>query len=224
MIEPLAQLADLGLPSGFVGMVLIAIIFAKIHKKVSVTAAMMAVFLVGVYGITQLIQAWSGEDLTVSVSPARVLAFDSTGQVSLDIVVYRGDTVVTTSSIAQPSDDNFDNSLRNIGWKPAVECLAPTTTPSLWSTNRVYAGQTLEIGQTDFGLLRIDARQFTGEGEAIITLQLLGSDPPIPDQLEIKNKGLGVQSFLGLPEFFVAVREANFQASPPWAAFTIFTR
>lgn len=221
MIE---QLASLGLPSAFVGMVLIALIFKPTHQKVSTVAAIMAVFLVGVYSFIQLSEAWSGEDLTISVLPDGAQAFDSTGPIALDIAVSRGDTSLTAISIAQPSADNFDNSLRNLGWKPAVECLAPTRLPSFWSTNRVHAGQTQRVGQTDFGLLRIGAQQFTDKGEAVVALELLGSDLPVPDQLAIKNKGIGVQSFQGLPEFFVAVREADFQATPPWAAFTIFTR
>ncbi len=221
MIE---QLTDLGLPSGFVGMVLIAVIFRKIHQRVALVAAIMAVLLVGIYGTIQLIEAWSGEDIQVAVSPVGALAFDRTGPISLDIVVSRGDTRLATTSVAQPSADLFDNNLRNIGWKPAAECLEPARIPSLWSTNRVYAGQTQRVGQTDFGLLFIDAQQFTATGEAVVALELRGSVAPIPEQLAIRNKGIGVQSFPELPEFFVAVREADFQASPPWAAFTIFTR
>ena len=203
---------------------MIALIFRSIHQKLAITAAVIAMLLGGALGAIQLIEAWSGEDLTISMSPSSAQAFDSTGPIALDITVSRGDTPLTTTSLAQSSLDNFANSLRNIGWRPAVECLDRASIPSFWSTNRVYAGQNQQLGQTDFGLLRISALQFTGTGDAVVTLELVGSGQPVPDQLAIKNKGIGVQSFPGLPEFFVAVREADFQDTPPWAAFTIFTR
>lgn len=216
-------LTQLGLPSAFVGMVLIALIFKQSHPQVSVAAAVMAVVLVGVFGFVQLAEGVSGKDIGIQVSPEGVYAVSADGPTALSISASRG-KAVQTYAIEKPSKDGFETRLHNLGWKLATECATQTeTTPHFWSTNRVHAGQTQKLGSSKYGLLKLYAERFTGDGDAVVTLILDGQGAPLPKRIEIRNKGLAVQSFEEIPEFYVAVREADFQASPPWAAFNVFS-
>ena len=216
-------LAKLGLPSAFVGMVLIAVIFKSTHRRVSAWAAVVAVCLVGVYGVIQLAEALSGRDIDITVSPTDAHAFTASGPVALEISVSRGSSILKTARIDQPSKANFEDRLRNLGWRPSAECTVPADgTPAFWSTNRIYAGQTQRLGLTEYGLLRINAKQFTGTGETVVALELADRGQPVPQQVAIRNKGLEVQSFSDAADFFIAVREADFTADPAWAAFVVF--
>jgi len=220
--NPFVLLAQLGLPSAFVGMVLIALIFKKTHHRVSTGAAVMAVCLVGVYGVIQLTEALSGGDIDIEVSPSDAHAFTASGPVALKISVSRGNSVLKTAATDQPTRENFEDRLRNLGWKPSTECTVPGDAREFWSTNRVYVGQTQRLGVTERGLLRISAKQFTRTGEAVVTLELADGRLPVPTQLAIKNKGLDVQSFPEVADFVIAVREADFGVDPAWAAFSVF--
>ena len=217
-------LAKLGLPSAFVGMVLIAVIFKSTHRRVSAWAAVVAVCLVGVYGVIQLAEALSGGDIDITVSPIDAHAFTDSGRVALVISVSRNGSILKTAKIDQPSKANFENRLRNLGYyKSSAECTVPAGgTPAFWSTNRIYAGQTQRLGPTEYGLLRINAKQFTGTGETVVALELADRGQPVPQQVAIRNKGLEVQSFSEAADFFIAVREADFTADPAWAAFVVF--
>ena len=57
----------------------------------------------------------------------------------------------------------------------------------------------------------------------LVTLELDGHGIPSPSSVSIPNKGYDVQSFQQATEFYIFVREANFQTENPWAAFTVFT-
>ena len=245
----LELLANLGLPSAFVGMVIIALVFKDAHAKVSLWAAGIAVVLVAVYGGTQLIESIRGSDISISFEPSDACAFTTTGDpVNLDISATRGGTVVATKTVQKLAESTYrtrrlavdcsgtdlnvrygdcqigllaSDRLRAVGWRPAEEAMG-SGTPHYWYTNRVHAGQIQRLGETDYGTLRICAKSFTGSGEAVVALQLDGHSEPIPAEIAVMNKGLGVQSFSEIPEFYVAVREADFGASPPWAAFSVF--
>jgi len=221
----LELLTKLGLPSALVGMVLIAVVFKRSHVRISAAAAGMAVFLVFVVGVIQLVHTVTDRDIEIALAPHEFYALTATGPETLKIAVVRGQDSVRTSTIARVSDTNFEQILSDLGFKrPETIPLKRDTLPHYWSTNRVYAGQTYRVGETEYGLLRLRATQFTETGDAIVTLELVGRDRPIPEHLEIKNKQLDAQTFTGLPEFWVAVREADFTGPRPWAAFSIFTR
>ncbi|MGH8678192.1 MAG: hypothetical protein ACREUQ_07575, partial [Burkholderiales bacterium] len=114
--------------------------------------------------------------------------------------------------------------LLDVGWRPATECDdAEAGDPKFWSTHRVYLGREHNLGKTRYGVLKLNAKRFTGEGKAVVTLSLEGHEAPLPKDVAIANKGLGVQSFADVPEFYIAVREADFTVDPPWAAFSVFS-
>ena len=213
----------LGLPSAVAGMVLVALLFKSKHPTEARWAAVTAVILMGVFGAVQLFDYVSGEDIAIKVNPDGVYALSPQGPSALTVSATQGSST-QTMKIAKPSQTGFEARLRDLGWKPATECATPSeSTPRFWSTNRVYVGQTQRLGQTRFGMLKIHAEKYSASGDAAITLILDGHKAPIPNLLEIKNKGLDVQSFEEVPEFYVAVREADFQADPPWAAFSVFS-
>ncbi|MBU0544821.1 MAG: hypothetical protein KKH97_05755 [Proteobacteria bacterium] len=222
--DPLSLFAQLGLPSAFIGMVLIAIIFKKTHTRVSAGAAVMAVILVAVYGLIQLKETHFGDDIALEVYPQEAYSFNASGPVTLKVSVRRGKVILKTLQIDQPSDDNFGDRLKNLGWRKtlAESTEQKSSTPQFWSTNRVYVGRPQTLGLTEGGLLKITAMQFTGAGEAVVTLELADKSQPIPTKLTIRNKGLEVQSFPEKGDFFIAVREADFTAPTPWASFAIF--
>lgn len=225
MTTYLDLLANLGLPSAFVAMVVIALIFRKTHAKVSVAAAVMAVGLVGVFGVTQLVESASGKDIQIHVSADDVYALAAGGPTDLVITASRGNSAPVQLKLGKPSMERFNDRLKDLGWTLASDCAPQATgTPSSWSTNRVFAGQTQRLGLTKYGMLRIRAEHFLKTGEAVVTLILDGHESPIPNRLRIRNKGLGVQSFQEIPEFYVAVREADFKTTPQWAAFNVFGR
>jgi hypothetical protein len=218
-------LTKLGLPSAIIGIVLIAITFRRTHLKISAAAAAMAVFLVFLLGVVQLVHTVTDGDITIALAPADAHVLTANGPASLKIAVVRGDDSVRTSTIARMSDESFERVLLDLGFRRAEKLEPPRgTLPRYWSTNRVYAGQTYRVGETEYGLLQLRATQFTESGDAFVTLELVGRGRPIPEHLEIKNKQLDAQTFAGLPEFWVAVREADFTGKRPWAAFSIFTR
>ena len=107
-----------------------------------------------------------------------------------------------------------------MGWIPASESTT-TIAPRSWSTNQVPAGGSYSFGQTKYGLLRIRADQFTSAGNAVVTLELDAHGIPSQSSVSIPNKGYKVQSFQQATEFYIFLREANFQTENPWAAFTV---
>jgi hypothetical protein len=223
-MNPVTLFAQLGLPSAFVGMVLIAVIFKKTHQRVSAGAAVMAVCLVGVYGVIQLTDALSGRDIDIEVSPPEPYVFNGSGPVALEVSVRRGKEILKTKKIDPLSDDNFGNKLRVLGWsKPSAEgTMQESSTPQFWSTNRVYPQRPETLGVTGIGKLMIRAIRFSEAGEAVVTLELADKSQPQPPQLTIKNKGLDVQSFQGKGDFYIAVTGADFTANSKWATFSVF--
>ncbi len=118
--------------------------------------------------------------------------------------------------------------LRDAGWRPAEECTSASNESNnfsrFWQTNRVYAGRVCSLGSSPYGTLKIRADSFGSDGKAIVTLILGGHGQPIPSNVAIPNKGLNIQSFSDVPEFYIAVREADFTDENPWAAFIVFSR
>jgi hypothetical protein len=118
--------------------------------------------------------------------------------------------------------------LRDAGWHLAADCgnLRGETAgePKFWHTNRVHAGETYNLGSSQYGIVKIKARSFTRDGTALVTLTLGGHGQPRPAEVEIPNKGLEVQSFAEVPEFYIALREADFKTRNPWAAFSVFAK
>jgi hypothetical protein len=223
--DPLSLFAQLGLPSAFIGMVLIALIFKKTHARVSAGAAVIAVFLVAVFGLIQLMEANSGGDIALDVSPEEAYAFNASGPAAIEVAMKKGTTVLKTFRILdRPSDGNFGDRLKDLGWRKALaeDKEQKSGAPQFWSTRRVYVNKPQKLGQTEGGLLKIKAMQYTKDGEAVVTLELADKSQPIQPSLTIKNKGLGVQSFPDAGDFYIAVREADFTDPTPWAAFTIF--
>ncbi|MFX0203266.1 MAG: hypothetical protein ACFFCW_44750 [Candidatus Hodarchaeota archaeon] len=249
-MQILELLADLGLPSACVGTVIIAIIFKRTHAKISTWAAVIALVLMVIFAVIQFVEVFRGSDVSIGVKPAGASAFTASGHpVNLEISVTRKDKVLATRIIEKLSESTYQtrplvvnmeatgltvsygdyqigllafDRIRTVGWRPAEEC-AESGSPHYWYTNRVHAGQTLRLGETDYGTLKICAISFTESGEAKVALELAGHGEPIPAEVVIRNKGLGVQSFLGIPEFYIAVREADFTTDHPWAAFSVFS-
>ena len=86
----LELLAGLGLPSAFVAMVLIALIFRTAHPKISAWAGVLAVVSVGAYAVIQLAEAATCSDVSIQIDPPDVCAFSQTGHpVDLSITVLR---------------------------------------------------------------------------------------------------------------------------------------
>ena len=218
----LELLAGLGLPSAAVGLILLGWLVKVSHPRSSTCSFITGLVFLATFGAIQLYQLVTGADVTISISPPNAFMLDSVGPVQLDITVSRGDETLAMTTIPTLSSTNFDRTLRNMGWIPAAESTT-TIAPRSWSTNRVRAGGSYGFGQTNYGLLRIRADQFTSAGEAVVTLELDGHGIPSPSSVSIPNKGYDVQSFQQATEFYIFVREANFQTENPWAAFTVFT-
>ncbi len=251
-MEMLKLLASLGLPVAFVGMVVIALVLKPINKTVSTWAAWIAVGLVAVLGVGELVNALRGSDISLAVEPSSVYAFTPEGQpIDLHITAARRTAVVASMNVPKQTEDLYASRplalesvekglivkhqgypvgvltrerLRDMGWRPSEE-LGPLGEgePKYWYTNRVHAGQTQRLGESKYGVLSIHAKEFTGSGEAVVTLILQGHEGPLPSELRIPNKSLGTQSYSGIPEFYIALREADFAAEPPWAAFSVFS-
>lgn len=219
-----SKFAQLGLPSAFIGMFAIALFFKKNHPQVATAAAVITIFLVAVFGIWQLRESFYGRDITIDVSPPEAYAFNASGPIALDVSVRRGEALLTSSQISKPSLENIKDRLKDLGWRqPSAEKMVlESPKPEIWSTNRVYAGRSATLGQTEAGLLKISAMKFTGDGEAVVTLELADKSDPIPPQIRIRNKGLEVQSFPDKGEYYIAVRAADFTTSEPWATFSVF--
>lgn len=243
-------LVGLGLPSAIVAMVLIALVFRRDHKKLSVVAAAVAVALGTLLGVIQLADYVRG-DLEIQTSPADATAVMADGKpIDFDISVLRGGRVVKTQQIPQRAvteleqralgldhlDSAFrvsyagsplgrigDDRVRDLGWRPVAECRETEAgAPQFWSTYRVYVGREHRLGQTADGVLRLQAKRFTADGHAVLTLRLDGHDAPDPPEVSIPNKGLSTQTFPGVGDFYIAVREADFTGPQPWAAFSVF--
>ena len=218
----LELLAGLGLPSAAVGLILLGWILKVSHPKSSTCSFITGLAFLVTFGAIQLYQLVTGADVIISDPPPNAFVLDSGGPVQLDITVSRGDEILATKTIPALSSTNFDRTLRNMEWTPAAESTT-TIAPRSWSTNQVRAGGSYSFGQTNYGLLRIRADQFTSAGEAVVTLELDGHGIPSPSSVSIPNKGYDVQSFQQATEFYIFVREADFQTENPWAAFTVFT-
>jgi hypothetical protein len=252
MSQILETLVSLGLPSAVVAMVLIALIFKRDHAQVSMWAGWSAIGLVGVMGVAQLVEVSRGE-ISVDVTPGNVYAFDMSGQpVALEVAVTRAGSTIETFTVDKIPEGQYSSrrlslgtgddglsvrfqerkigrltsgQLSDAGWRSATDCdNRDEGQPKFWATNRVHVGQSHKLGRTPYGMLKLVAKRFTGDGKAVVTLHLEGHQEPLPQQLEIANKGLGVQSFAEVPEFYIAVREADFTVDPPWAAFSVFSR
>ena len=220
----LELLANLGLPSAFVGIVATAWLFRNTHAKASGWALALGLVFFCSFGVIQLVDYVRNRGITVEVKPDDAYAIDENGPVRLDIVVTKSDKTLVTKTLEEIPSDRFHSRLRDLGWTPGEENLvAERRTAQFWSTNRIHAGQVQRLGATEFGVLRIRAVQFTANGKAVVTLELAGHQDPLPNEVTIENKSLDVQSFVGIPEFYVAVREADFQTDLPWAAFNVFT-
>ena len=217
-------LVGLGLPSAAVGLILLGWLLKGSHPKISTSSLIIGFAFLTTFGVVQLYQMVTGQDVNISVTPPPqdVFVLNSSGPVQLDISASRGDDTLATQTIPALSRSVFDTRLRNMGWTQATEDTT-TTVPRFWSTNRVSAGASYNFGPTNYGLLRIRVDQFTGTGEAVVTLELDGHGTPIPQSVSIPNKGIDVQSFVQAAEFYIGVREADFQAENPWAAFNVFT-
>ena len=132
-------------------------------------------------------------------------------------VAYKGTDIGTLSS-----DD-----LRRIGWLPKSEGnpADDRSRPSqVWSTGRVIAGQTVDLGMGTYGAVELRVDGYNQRGEATVSLLCPGLIDPVPEILRIANKTLDFQTFDGKHEFIVAVREADLRRSEvqqPWAAFTV---
>ena len=251
MQQILEMFISLGLPSAVIAMVLIALLFKRDHPPISAWAGWSAIGLVAVIGIAQLVAIVRGK-IDIEIDPAAVFAFDKQGRpVDLEVTVKRAGTTLETTTIGKIDDSEYADrnltlnaqdewlsvifhdqqvgrltreKLGDVGWHPASDCSGPDAgEPQFWSTNRVHVGQEHKLGKTRYGILKLVAKRFTGDGKAVVTLDLEGGKEPLPKQLEIANKGLGVQSFSEVPEFYVAVREADFTVDPPWAAFSVFS-
>jgi hypothetical protein len=216
----LELLARIGLPSAIVGMVLIAVVFFRTHGKVSTAAAIAAVCVAAAFSVIQLSAA--GE-YDVRISPPDVQGVGSQGRTTVFMYVSRGGDLVKTDSIPEPTPTALTDRLHSLGWFRRAELPSAPEQPIFWPTNRAFLGQTLVLGQTEYGALSIHVVQFTTGDSAIVTLQLAGYGRPRPERLTIRNKQLGVQTFEGTKDFFVAVREADMTGSNPWAAFSVFT-
>ena len=244
-------LVGLGLPSACVAMVIIAWLFKTEHARISAAAAWVAVGLVAVFGVIQLVDVTRGK-VSIDIHPKDAMAFTPAGHpVELEISVSRGSQILEKGRVealpesrlrARPlaldrADDGLavthdgyrigllqNQRLRDIGWLPAEDCTGPESAePRFWHTRRVHAGQTHRLGETRFGILTITAAQFTADGRAVVTLKLAGRNEPIPREVLVENKGLDIQSFAEVPEFYIAVREADFTGDAPWAAFSVFS-
>ncbi|GAH48392.1 unnamed protein product, partial [marine sediment metagenome] len=112
---------------------------------------------------------------------------------------------------------NFQT-LRNTGWRPAAET-RESTDPLFWYTYKVFIGQKQFLGDSEYGRLSVKLYKISDKAE--VGLQLEGHDDPIPKTISVPNKRVGKQDFPGLPTFYIAVREANFEEG--WVAFSIFT-
>lgn len=256
-MSTLQFLVNLGLPSAFVGMVLIAILFKRSHGTISAWAASIAVGLVGLFGLIQLVDVLRGKDVIVQFEPADVQGFTPSGRpVDLKIEARRGSRVLNVRRVEKLSERAYKSRplslgepqgavyaveyqdfqlgvlnqqrLRDAGWQPAEECARSAEeiagTPRFWHTSRVHAGDTYKLGPSQYGAVQISARSFTSDGKALVTLALGGHGLPRPTEVAIANKGLDVQSFAEVPEFYIAVREADFESRNPWAAFSVFAR
>ncbi len=251
MQKALELLVSLGLPSATIAMVLIALLFKRDHSKIAAWAGWAAVGLVAVIGIGQLVQIWRG-DVTIEMSPNDAVALDNSGRpVELEITVRRAGRILETITLKTIADDRYETRslavtgnedrlsvlyenqpigvlrrerLTDVGWRPAAECGSPGAgDPRFWSTHRVFVGREHNLGTTRYGILRLQAKRFTQDGKAVVALSLEGHDAPIPKDVPIANKGLGIQSFANVPDFYIAVREADFTVDPPWAAFSVFS-
>lgn len=251
MEHTLDILVSLGLPSAIVAMVLIALIFKRDHAKISTSAGWSAIGLVGILGIGQVVEIWRGQ-VSIDIAPSNVYAFDDIGHpVEVAITAERAGSTLESVTIKEIPDSQYaDRSLAlgpgddgltvmyhdqpigklnrrrlvDVGWQPGAECNnGDAGDPKFWSTHRVYVGRPHHLGNTRYGALKLIAKSFTGDGKAVVTLGLEGHESPIPNALAIANKGLGIQSFSAVPEFYIAVREADFTVDPPWAAFNVFS-
>ena len=251
MQKALELLVSVGLPTAVVAMVLIALVFKKDHSRIATWAGWAAVALVAVFGIGQLVEIWRGK-VQVEVVPKDASGFDSAGRpVDLEVRVRRGGRDLDSVTIPGMSQSLYEQRslsaarsdsglavvfqqqpigvlrrerLLDVGWHPATECGgAEIGDPKFWFTHRVYAGREHSLGATRYGMLKLRAIRFTQDGKAIVSLRLEGHETPIPMEIAIANKGLGIQSFADVPEFYIAVREADFTVDPPWAAFSVFS-
>ena len=223
-MSTLDLLVGLGLPSAAVGLILLGWLLKGSHPKISTLSLIIGIVFLTPFGGIQLYQLVTGEDVNLSLrpQPQDVFVLDPSGPVQLDITASRGDDTLATQTIPALSRSVLDTRLRNMGWTQATEDTT-TTAPRFWSTNRVSVGASYNFGPTNYGLLRIRVDQFTSAGEAVVTLELDGHGTPIPASVSIPNKGIDVQSFVQAAEFYIGVREADFQTENPWAAFNVFT-
>ena len=83
--------------------------------------------------------------------------------------------------------------------------------------------KSVEFPQASARDVLTDVLRTGAAGKAVVTLELDGHGTPIPRSVSIPNKGIDVQSFVQAAEFYIGVREADFQTETPWAAFNVFT-
>lgn len=247
-VELLEIFSNIGLPSAIVGGVIIALIFRQSHPKISTASVIGSIFLIFTLGLVQLFAELSEQHVSIQLSPQQAYAFTADGRpTTLDISVNRNGKVAAhrvlqsfpveelnqrTLSISSATEDFAvkyqgntlgilsQDALRKLNWEPQNNA---GSDPRFWYTNRVFVGQTLTLGNSKYGILKIRTYRFNAEGEAEVSLVLEGYANPIPKRIRVKNKQLAVQTFAGLPEFYIAVREADFKAEEPWAAFNIFS-
>lgn len=247
----LQVLISMGLPAAIVGMVIVALVFRREHPTVSRWAAFAAVGLFSALGIIEVVDRATARDLTITITPSDAAGSSQAGlPTEIEVSVNRGSTSLKKQPIrAVPAEayrsrpltvaqggrglavmyenlqiGTLDRArLNDAGWRLAEECGTSGGQPRFWHTGRIYAGQNPRLGDSFYGKLRLRALRFAGDGQAVVTLTLEGRDPPMPLEIPIKNKGLGVQSFSEVADFYIAVREADFTTTQPWASFSVFS-
>lgn len=248
-MDAIQFLAKLGLPSAIVAMVIISYIFKDKFEKLTKISLGIAIGLAALIGLIQVFTWISGKDVTLSYSPSEFYALSRAGEpVELNVVVKKSDKTIKADTVASIDPASFVNriialdsvagqkfalfyerfqqgtlsfdELRSHGWKQAADTGPGDAHATYWFTYKVYVGEPAPLGKTsDAGDLQILLKGIRNN-QAIVTLILKGSRQPKPSEIGIENKKIGTQDFPGLPTFYIAVREANFEEQ--WAAFSVF--
>lgn len=249
----LELLANLGLPSAIVAMVLIAYLFRSEFSKLSKVAIIISIFLASVFGVVQLIMFTIGEDVQIVLAPEQIYAITPKGSpTDLRISALRGGKELQSKEILAPDARSYQTRLlslalfeesnrfavkyngnqlgllnfqmlRDKGWRPAYD-------PGANADGEPRFWYTYKIfpGQDPVALGDTENGRLTIKLHQItnkveVSLNLEGHKKPIPERLYLANKAVGMQDFEGLPTYYVVVREADFGGDKPWAAFSVFT-
>ncbi len=248
-MDVIKVLISLGLPTAIIAMAAISFLFKDKFEKLARAALIIAISLAALLGVYQLIALVTGKDVSIAATPKNFSAITEMGRMApAKVTVFKGDKQLVSKTFAafdsaefatRPLTLEFYDStrfsvmsgpyvqgslnhqvLRDNGWRPATQVVAPGETPRYWFTHKVYVGQEIELGDTgDSGVLGIRFLAIK-DNKAVVRLNLQGHGRPVPRSVGIPNKGLGSQDFEGLPTFYIAVREANF--AEKWAAFSVF--